>query len=226
MKVNVFSATVFGALALAASSVAMAQDTPATAPGAVPAAPVDPAATPPPTATAAGGPAASASASKMRLGVTLMPMPLGSLKTNVLGTEVSSDSAVAFGIMPVFDYLVLPNVFVGVAPSYTFNVKAKDVTTDAGSQLDLLLRVGYGLPVNEKLGIYGYASPGYSIISPPQGDSAKGLVVGLHAGAMYDVASNLFVNGQIGYQLGFQKVSDVDVKSNFLQIGLGIGMRL
>ena len=128
--------------------------------------------------------------------------------------------------MPVFDYLVLPNVFVGAAPSYTFNVKAKDDTGDAASQLDLLLRVGYGMPVNEKLGLYGYASPGYSIISPPEGDSAKGLVVGLHAGAMYDVTSNLFLNGQIGYQLGFQKVSDVDLKSNFLQIGLGVGKRL
>ena len=51
-------------------------------------------------------------------------------------------------------------------------------------------------------------------------------MVGLHAGAMYDVASNLFVNGQVGYQLGFQKLSDVDLKSNFLQIGLGVGMRL
>ena len=60
----------------------------------------------------------------------------------------------------------------------------------------------------------------------PRGDSAKGLVVGLHAGAMYDVASNLFLNGQLGYQLGFQKLSDVDLKSNFLQIGLGVGMRL
>jgi Outer membrane protein beta-barrel domain len=224
MKVNVFSAVVFGALAVAASSVAMAQGTPA--PGAVPAAPVDPAATPPPTATASGGPAASASASKMRLGVTLMPMPLGSLETNALGTATSVDSAIAFGIMPVFDYLVLPNVFVGAAPSYTFNVKGKDQTGDSSSQLDLLLRVGYGLPINEKLGLYGYGSPGYSIISPPQGDSAKGLVVGLHAGAMYDVASNLFLNGQVGYQLGFQKLSDTDFKSSFLQLGLGVGMRL
>ena len=69
MKVNVFSATVFGALALAASSVAMAQDTPATAPGAVPAAPVDSGGDAAPTATAAGGPAASASASKHAVGV-------------------------------------------------------------------------------------------------------------------------------------------------------------
>jgi hypothetical protein len=222
MKVNVMSVMVFGALALAASSVAMAEDAPAVVPAPTPA---DPAATPPPTATAAGT-TTGASTSKMRLGVTLVPMPLGSLKTNALGTETSVDSAVAFAVMPVFDYLVLPNVFVGVAPSYTFNVKGKDSMGDAASQLDLLLRVGYGLPVNDKLGLYGYASPGYSIISPPEGDSAKGLVLGLHVGAMMDVASNLFLNGQVGYQLGFQKISDTDFKSNFLQIGLGVGMRL
>ena len=223
MKVNVMSVMVFGALAVTASSVAMAQGTPAVVPAA---ALVDPAATPPPTATAAGSPTTARSASKMRLGVTLVPMPFGSLKTNALGSETSVDSAIAFAVMPVFDYLVLPNVFVGAAPSYTFNVKGKDSSGDAASQLDLLLRVGYGLPVNDKLGLYGYASPGYSIISPPAGDSAKGLVLGLHAGAMYDVASNLFLNGQLGYQLGFQKISDTDFKSNFLQIGLGVGMRL
>ena len=76
MKVNVMSVLVFGALAVAASSVAMAQGTPAVVPAA---APVDPAATPPPTATASGSPTTGKSASKMRLGVTLMPMPLGSL---------------------------------------------------------------------------------------------------------------------------------------------------
>lgn len=217
MKVNVMSAMVFGALALAASSVAMAEDAPAVVP-----APTEPAAMPPPTATAAGTATAGASASKMRLGVTLVPMPLGSFKTG----PASLDSAVAFGVMPVFDYLVLPNVFVGVAPSYTFNVKPKDVTGDAASQLDLLLRVGYQMPLGEKLGVYGYASPGYSIISPPEGDSAKGLVVGLHVGAMYDLASNLFLNGQVGYQLGFQKLSGVESKTDFLQIGLGVGMRL
>jgi len=223
MKVNVMSVMVFGALAVTASSVAMAQGTPAVVPAATP---VDPAATPPPTATAAGSPTTGKSASKMRLGVTLMPMPLGSLKSNLGGAESSVDSAIAFGVMPVFDYLVLPNVFVGAAPSYTFNVKGKDDMGAASKELDLLLRVGYGLPVSEKLGLYGYASPGYSIISQSQGDSAKGLVLGLHAGAMMDVASNLFVNGQLGYQLGFQKLADADMKSNFLQIGLGVGMRL
>jgi hypothetical protein len=214
---------VFGALALATASVAVAQDA-ATAPP--PATPTDPAAAPPPTATAAGGAGSAASASKMRLAVTLVPMPLGSLKTNIGGADLSADSAMAFAIMPVFDYLVMPNLFVGVAPSYAFNVKDKNSMGDAASQLDLLLRVGYGLPVAEKLGVYGYASPGYSLIRPSEGDSAKGLVLGLHAGAMYDLASNLFVNGQVGYQLGFQQLSGNDFKTNYLQIGLGVGMRL
>jgi hypothetical protein len=158
----------------------------------------------------------------MRLAVMLVPMPIGSFKSG----DSSLDSAVAFAVMPVFDYLVLPNVFVGVAPSYAFNVKPKDGGGDAGSQIDLLLRVGGAYALNEKLGLYGYASPGYSIVKPPEGDSAKGLVVGLHAGAMFDIATKLFLAGEVGYQLGFQKVNDVEAKTNYLQIGLGVGMRI
>ena len=219
MKVNVLSAMV-GALVLTVSAIAMAADPAPSAPPAV--APTDPAITPPPTATASGGAAATADDSKMRLGVVLVPMPIGSLKS----PGGSVDSAVAFAVMPVFDYLVLPNLFVGVAPSYAFNVKAKDGGGDASSQIDLLLRVGGGLPLNEKLQLYGYAAPGYSIVRPPEGDSAKGLVLGLHAGAMFDIATKLFLSGEVGYQLGFQKVSDVDLKTNYLQIGLGIGKRI
>jgi hypothetical protein len=234
MKVNALSAMVFGGLVLAGSTVAMAETAPAappapapTDPAAPPAvAPTDPATTPPPIATASGGTEATAGDSKMRLAVMLVPMPLGSLKTNLGGTESSADSAVAFAVMPVFDYLVLPNLFVGVAPSYAFNVKAKDGGGDALSQIDLLLRVGGGYPLNEKLQLYGYGAPGYSIIRPSEGDSAKGLVLGLHAGAMFDVASKVFLSGELGYQLGFQKVSDTDLKTNYLQIGLGVGMRI
>jgi hypothetical protein len=86
--------------------------------------------------------------------------------------------------------------------------------------------VGGAYALNEKLGLYGYASPGYSIVKPPEGDSAKGLVVGLHAGAMFDIATKLFLAGEVGYQLGFQKVNDVEAKTNYLQIGLGVGMRI
>jgi Outer membrane protein beta-barrel domain len=208
------------------ASMARAAD----APTAPPAAANPGAAAAPPTTTATVGAAGGAEASKMRLGLTLIPMPFGSLKTNVLGGEISSDTSFAFGVMPVFDYLVNPNFFVGFGPSYTLNVKSKDGSGDAAKELDLMLRVGGGLPVAEKIGVYGYLSPGYSIIFPPEGDKPKGLVLGFHAGGMMDVASNVFVNAEIGYQLGFQKVSfrgtDIDLKSNFFQIGLGVGMHI
>jgi hypothetical protein len=222
MRVKTFCSVMLGVAGLMTSAMARAEDAPAAPPPAA----SDPAAAAPPTAMAAGGAAGAASASKMRLGLTLVPAPFGSLKSNALGPEVSFDSAFAFGIMPVFDYLVHPNFFVGVAPSYMLNVKAKDSTGDSSKELDLMLRLGGGAAVAEKIGVYGYLSPGYSIVSPPMGDSAKGLVLGFHAGGMLDVASNIFVNAEVGYQLGFQKFMGFDTKSNFFQIGLGGGIRL
>ena len=206
------------------AGAAFAQDPPAAAPPAA-----EPAAAPP--VAAATGTSAAPSDSKMRLALNVVPMPfLGKLKVGAGGTDMSLDAAFAFGIMPVFDYSIMPNFFVGFSPLYAFNVKPKDATGDAAKELDLMVRIGGMLPAGDKLNVYGYLSPGYSMIMPSQGDSAKGLTVGVHAGAAFDVASNIFVNGQVGYQLGFQKVSvggqDADVKTNYLQIALGAGMRL
>jgi hypothetical protein len=188
--------------------------------------PPPPSEAPPPTATT-NGPATGAPESKMRVGLNIVPMPfLGKLSFSAGGISGSSDAAFAFGVMPVFDYAINQNLFVGAGPMATFNVKGKDSTGDAAKEYDLMLRVGYQLPVADKLTGFGYLAPGYSIVSPSQGDSAKGLVVGLHVGAMYDVTPTMFVNGQLGYQLGFQSVDGADFKTRYFQIGLGGGMRL
>ena len=89
-----------------------------------------------------------------------------------------------------------------------------------------MLRVGAGAPVAEKMQVYGYLSPGYSIVSPPQGDSPKGFVIGAHAGGMMDITPSAFVNAELGYQMGFQSVSGADFKTSFFQIGLGAGMHI
>jgi hypothetical protein len=168
----------------------------------------------------------------MRLGITIVPMPLGSLKNNFAGTDSSTDSAFAFGVMPTLDFRPNPHVFVGLGPSYIFSVKPKGATGDGEKELDLLLRIGGGGSVAERVYVYGYVSPGFSIIFPPQGDSAKGPVVGFHAGALYDVAANFFVSGELGYQAGFQKITisglatEAKASSNFFQIGLGAGIHI
>jgi hypothetical protein len=182
--------------------------------------------TPPATATT-NAPAAAPSDSKMRIALNVVPMPfLGTLKVSAGGFSGSSDAAFAFGVMPVFDYALNSNFFVGLGPMYTFNVKGKDSTADAAKEIDIMLRVGAGTPVAEKIQVYGYLSPGYSIISPSAGDSAKGFVVGAHAGGMMDITPSAFVNAELGYQLGFQSVSGADLQTRFFQIGLGAGMHI
>jgi len=176
----------------------------------------------------------AAAGSKMRLGLNVVPMPLGTLKFSAPGFgSVSSDTKFAIGAFPFFDYLFTPNLFAGLAVQYTFNIKAKDQTSgDASKQLDIMLRLGGGGYVADKLQVYGYLSPGYSIIMVPSdagSSNPKGFMLGFHAGAMYDVTPGAFLNLEIGYQLGFQKISEsgvsADFKSNFGQIGLGGGIR-
>jgi hypothetical protein len=165
--------------------------------------------------------------SKLRLGLNLVPMPFGKAKANISGLgEASADTAFAFGIMPAADYILSPYFFVGFAPQLTFNIKGKDFTGDAGKMLDFLVRAGGNAPVADTIELYGYLAPGYSIVIPPMGDSSKGFVLGFHGGAILDLAPNLFVNLELGYQFGFQKVHDFDYKLNYFQIGLGGGMRL
>jgi hypothetical protein len=163
----------------------------------------------------------------MRVGLNVVPMPFGKIKVD----STSLDTKFAFGVFPFFDYLFTPNFFGGLAVQYTFNVAAKDGNGDTAKDLDIMLRLGGGGYVADKLQLYGYASPGYSIVMAPsgRGPDPKGFVVGAHVGAMYDVAPTAFVNLEVGYQFGFQSVSvggaSIDDKVSFLQIGLGGGLR-
>src|SRR5882757_126287 len=164
---------------------------------------------------------------KLRLGLNLVPMPFGSFKATSLGTEISTATAFGFGIMPTIDYLLTPYFFAGFAPQFTFNVKSKNGGEDASHATDLLLRLGGNAPVADKIELYGYLAPGYSIISSSGGgDSATGFTLGFHGGGIYDISPPVFANVELGYQLGFQKLHSFDTKLNYFQVGLGIGIRL
>jgi hypothetical protein len=165
--------------------------------------------------------------SKVRVGLNLVPMPFGTAKLTLgaLGTA-SNDTAFAFGVMPAVDYTFTPYFFVGFEPQLTFNVKGKNASGDAAKMLDLLLRVGGNAPVADTIELYGYLAPGYSIVMPSAGDNATGFVLGFHGGAIFDLTPKLFLNAELGYQLGYQSIHDLDFKLNYFQIGVGAGLRL
>jgi len=167
---------------------------------------------------------------RMRLSFSIVPAPLGTFETKAGGVNLSGDMAFAFGLRPAFDYSINEYFFVGVSPQFLLNVKGEDAD-DAGKELDLLVRVGGHAPVADKLHLYGYLAPGYSIIYPPTGsDDPAGFVLGITAGAIYSFSDKLFAVADIGYQLGFQEVTvlgaDFDYRLRYLLIGLGVGMKL
>ena len=83
--------------------------------------------------------------------------------------------------------------------------------------------------------IYAELLPGYSIISlsssyPSGVSSPTGFVLAGGVGAMMDVTDLIFVNLGIGYQYGTHTTTyfgmDFDVKTQFLRIAIGGGVKL
>jgi hypothetical protein len=206
----------------ALAGMARAQDE---APAAAPAG--DAAAAPAPAPEAAPPPAAApaASESKMQVGLNLLPMVLGKTKSEVLGESVSGDMKLAYGIGLTFGYAVIPGLYVGVAPQFLLNVKGKDDPGDASKAIDLLVRVAYVYTVAPKIGIYAELLPGYSIVMPPEGDKAKGLVIAGGVGGTFDVTDQIYLNLGVGYQYGLQKAGDLKMNLSYLRIAVGAGMK-
>jgi hypothetical protein len=170
-------------------------------------------------------------ASKVRLAFTLVPEPFGVLNSGFTGSQPSVSSVFAFAVMPVADFTLYRHLFFGLAPCYTFNLRANGSTARPAHELDLLVRVGGQAPVTDRLKLYGYLSPGYSYLRQlPEGNGSEGLVVGLHGGGMFDITTTFFVNAEIGYQEGFQRATIAGVDrafgASFLQIGVGAGVRI
>ncbi len=219
-----------GLLSLASASAVQAQEeTPAPESGAPPVAAA-------PEAASAAVAAGSAPESKMQVGIAFLPMLLGRMGTGSSGDDTWADASPAYGVGLSFGYNVIPGLSVGIAPQVLFHVKDKNAS-DSAKEYDLMARIAYAYTVMPKLAVYAEVLPGYAIISLPSSvsylgekpPSPKGLVIGGGVGAAFDVTDELFVNLGVGYQMGFQKMtvagSDNDVKTKFLRIALGGGMK-
>ena len=117
------------------------------------------------------------------------------------------------------------NLYVGVAPQLILNVKGKD-DSSSGQELDLFARIMGRYPVADKVQLYGYLAPGFSIIFPPDlpgVSNPTGFVLGFAGGVSYSITPTLFGSGEVGYQIGFQSTGGSDLKTRYLHIGFVIG---
>jgi hypothetical protein len=168
-----------------------------------------------------------AHAEGIELGAQLQVMPFGSeVEVGAGDFSGSADLGTAFGIVGLADFAVHPNINIGAAPRLVFGIKGEDANedADAATQLDLAARVTGHATVAPKLDVFGYASPGYSLIMIPdnEDDNPAGFILGFGGGAGYAVTPSLSVVGELGYTLGFQGVDDVDFATKLLHIGVGI----
>lgn len=180
-------------------------------------------------ATASARPGGISAAASLHL------LPAGTFKVDIPGFGSDSESTkFAYGLAGNIDYQVNDAIAISFAPRYILNVitTSADDGDDPASELDLMVRGAYGKAVNPKLTAYGFVGLGYSVIMPPSSasdnaESSKGLALGLGGGVRHDLSGALFLQGELGYQLGFQKISEggetATVATNYLHLGIGIG---
>jgi hypothetical protein len=179
------------------------------------------------------------------LGAQVDLLPYGKISGGSDSNTINEDAAFAYGVAANLDFHLNRYLSIGLSPRMIFNVTTKDQDADqedqdALKQFDARVRVKGEFPLGQALDLYGYVAPGYSWIlandntfGPVHVNDATGLVVAFAAGAAIDLTPSFFLNGEVSYQLGFQKSNasvgpidgDFDFKSDYLSVGLGAGAR-
>jgi hypothetical protein len=156
---------------------------------------------------------------KMDGGATFLLMPLG--RGNGYW-----DLALAYGVGVSVGRRVFHGLSIGVAPQILFNIKRAE---NPRKQYDLMARIAYTFRASARISVFGEVLPGYSIISPSKGDSARGLVVAAGAGVVIDLTDRMFANASLGYQYGLQSLwiegTQYFERDSFLRVALGGGTR-
>lgn len=170
---------------------------------------------------------------RIELCLSFLPMEVGKLTVPVGAMEATGDASFAYGVGLAFNYRMMAGLSIGLAPQAIFNVKYKvspsPVPIPTATEYDVMARLAYTAPVVETIALYAEVLPGYSLIAQP-GSAAKGFVLGLGGGVVMGLGDRSFANLGVGYQIGFQTVSQAstlsaDDRTKYLRVALGGGVR-
>jgi hypothetical protein len=156
-------------------------------------------------------------------------LPVGSLEASAGDATLSTDTAVTMGVGGVLQHPINHMFTVELAPRVVFHVKGSKAEESA-TELDLRGRVTAGGYVSPDIRLYAAFEPGYSFLVLPDDmmdmPSPNGLTAGFAVGAAFKAAPKTMVTTELGYQLGFQTTrvlgTDVDLKTDFLHVAVGV----
>lgn len=124
-------------------------------------------------------------------------------------------------------YRFLPNLSVALAPQMFFHLAPRKV--DAANELGLFAQVTGHVVVAAKWDLNVFAAPGYSVLLVPDAANAHGLAFRWGGGPMFHVSERFSIGGELAHQIGFQKTerngSDVDMKTSFFSMLVGVRLR-
>ena len=161
-------------------------------------------------------------------------LPFGEIRTkeaemNALKVDIDT----GYGIGGAIDFDIARNVSLGFAPRYLFKVKGEPHRASS-KELDLAARLKAHFPASPRATLFGYLSPGYSMVYVPNGSifsglDPSGLIVGIGGGADLMITPKAFITLELGYTWGFQSDSEAGFKytyaTNLMHLGLGLGSR-
>jgi hypothetical protein len=221
-----------------AGSASAEETAPAAAATPAPAAEATPAPAAPPADAAAAveavALAASAAQRKWQVGLAFLPMAVGKYKySDTYTSTASSDMYFGYGIGVSAGYQIWRGLVVGIAPQVIFNVQPKPMegtNPKVAKEYDLMARVAYELRFGDGIALYAEALPGYSRIAPSDETTpSNGFVVAFGAGCSADLTDRFFLNVGGGYQIGFQNqiqgVHTMLLRSRYVRVAMGGGVR-
>jgi len=169
-----------------------------------------------------------------KLGGAVQLLPVGSITAAAGGDSETTDADTAVGLSGFVEFGLGPNLSIGLAPRLLLNVKGES-GTESAEQLDLAVRLVAGTAVGTgNTRVYGFIAPGYSVLFIPDWpdgiSNPAGLILGFGGGLAFKVQPGLELTTEIGYQLGFQSVTEMgetlDLTTKFLHLGFGVLARL
>lgn len=185
-------------------------------------------------AFAEDGVAATAAEPRFFLQARLELLPLGSGEDTV-GLGSSLTLATAYAISGSLEVALTRHLSIGVAPRLVFNITQGGNEDPADKELDLRACLRARTAMSPGFDIYASFSPGYAALQSGDGlsTSSGGYTLGGAFGFTYDVGSNLFVGGEIGFQRSSMRIDrrngrdelSYDVELSYLHLGAGVGLR-
>ena len=185
-------------------------------------------------AFAEDGVAATAAEPRIFLQARLELLPLGSGESSG-GFGSSMTLATAYAISGSLEVALTRHLSIGVAPRLVFNIIQGGNEEPADKELDLRACFRARTAISPGFDIYASFSPGYAALHSGDGlsTSAGGYTLGGAFGFTYDVGSNVFVGGEIGFQRSSMRVNrqnaedklSYDIELSYLHLGAGGGLR-